>query len=326
MYGTAFLLFPSSPFLPGFRSHQPPRVARNFTLFVTLLSALAFAGVAAAQIPVPQDLSEPIQDSLVTTNNDPDSSGQFPLQMGNLWQLWDENFNDLLESEVVGDTTFPNGETYTIVDGFGAGFGRYVRQEGSRVLAYSTEDSTEQSIYDFAADVGDTISGSEWTGFIVLEDKHPVFFYGRTLTEWTFGICCLAWVSLIDSIGLSGVAFEPGIQIYTFQGAIVNGVQYGTITDIVGNQTSPSMFQLHQNYPNPFNPSTMISFSLPRSGDVSLKIFNLLGEEVATLVSGQMDAGIHTVQWDATGQPSGVYFYRLHSGDYEETRKLVLLR
>jgi len=85
-------------------------------------------------------------------------------------------------------------------------------------------------------------------------------------------------------------------------------------------------FLLSQNFPNPFNPSTTISFSLPGSSDVSLKIFNLLGEEVATLVSGKMDAETHTVQWEATGQPSGVYFYRLRAGDFLETKKLLLLR
>jgi glucuronoarabinoxylan endo-1,4-beta-xylanase len=90
--------------------------------------------------------------------------------------------------------------------------------------------------------------------------------------------------------------------------------------------TSPTSFRLRQNYPNPFNPSTTIGFSLPRSGEVSLKIFNPLGEEVATLTSGHMDAGVHSIEWNATGQPSGVYFYRLQAGSCAETRKLVLVR
>jgi hypothetical protein len=88
----------------------------------------------------------------------------------------------------------------------------------------------------------------------------------------------------------------------------------------------PASHALHQNFPNPFNPTTTIRFSIPTAGDVSLKIFNLLGERVATLVSGNKDAGTHTVQWDATGQPSGVYFYRLQAGDFSETRRLVLIK
>ena len=99
-------------------------------------------------------------------------------------------------------------------------------------------------------------------------------------------------------------------------------------------QENPSMYKLFQNYPNPFNPRTSINFSLPRTSNVSLKIFNLLGEEVATLASGQMGAGNHAVKWDATGAPSGVYFYRLQArhadggqaGDFVETKKLLLLK
>ncbi len=88
----------------------------------------------------------------------------------------------------------------------------------------------------------------------------------------------------------------------------------------------PAGIRLDQNYPNPFNPTTTIRFSIPTAEDVSLKIFTLLGEEVATLASGAMDAGTHAIQWDATSQPSGVYFYRLQAGGFVETRKLVLLR
>ncbi len=88
----------------------------------------------------------------------------------------------------------------------------------------------------------------------------------------------------------------------------------------------PLEFTLSQNYPNPFNPSTTMSFSIQNRAEVSLKIFNFLGEEVATLVSGNRDAGTHTVQWDATGQPSGVYFCRLLTTDFVQTEKLVLVR
>jgi flagellar hook assembly protein FlgD len=85
-------------------------------------------------------------------------------------------------------------------------------------------------------------------------------------------------------------------------------------------------FNLQQNFPNPFNPSTTIQFSLPKNGHASLQICNLLGEEVATLVSGDLQAGQHSIRWDATGKPSGVYFYRLQAGQFTETKKLVLLR
>ncbi len=88
----------------------------------------------------------------------------------------------------------------------------------------------------------------------------------------------------------------------------------------------PKEFALHQNYPNPFNPSTTISFSLPATGAVALRIFNLVGQEITTLVNGQLDAGTHTIQFDATGLSSGVYLYQLESGSKRLTQKMVLMR
>ncbi|MGD0342800.1 MAG: T9SS type A sorting domain-containing protein [Bacteroidales bacterium] len=88
----------------------------------------------------------------------------------------------------------------------------------------------------------------------------------------------------------------------------------------------PTRFTLDQNYPNPFNPTTSISFILPTRSFVSLKVFDLLGREVATIVSEEMSAGSHTKQWNAENYTSGVYFYRLQAGTYTETKKLVLLK
>ena len=88
----------------------------------------------------------------------------------------------------------------------------------------------------------------------------------------------------------------------------------------------PTEFTLSQNHPNPFNPLTTIEYSTPRSGDVSLIIFNLLGEEVAKLVDEAIPPGRHTVFWNASNLPSGIYFYRLQAGDFVLTRKMVLLK
>ncbi|MGD1046671.1 MAG: T9SS type A sorting domain-containing protein [Bacteroidota bacterium] len=85
-------------------------------------------------------------------------------------------------------------------------------------------------------------------------------------------------------------------------------------------------FELAQNYPNPFNPTTTISFSLPSKSFVSLKIFDLIGREVATIISEEMLPGNYSRQWNAASMSSGVYFYRLQAGIYIETKKLILLR
>ena len=88
----------------------------------------------------------------------------------------------------------------------------------------------------------------------------------------------------------------------------------------------PNQFTLEQNYPNPFNAVTTIHYALPHSGEISLRIFNILGEEVGRLVDGIIPAGNHTVTWDASNVASGIYFYRLQSDDFVQTRKMILLR
>jgi hypothetical protein len=85
-------------------------------------------------------------------------------------------------------------------------------------------------------------------------------------------------------------------------------------------------YSLSQNYPNPFNPSTIISFSLTRSTFVTLKIYNILGNEITTLVSELIPGGNHKVNFDATGLPSGVYLYSLNAGDFVETKKMLLMK
>jgi hypothetical protein len=83
---------------------------------------------------------------------------------------------------------------------------------------------------------------------------------------------------------------------------------------------------LSQNYPNPFNPTTTINFSIPKSGFVTIKVYDVLGREVTTLVSQELSAGNYKQQWNANRMPSGIYFYRLQSGSFTETKKLILLK
>jgi len=88
----------------------------------------------------------------------------------------------------------------------------------------------------------------------------------------------------------------------------------------------PGGYKLNQNYPNPFNPSTTIKYSLPHAGYVTLRVCNVLGEEVAMLVDGEHAAGTFKATWDASGMPSGVYFCRLTAGGHVQTKKMVLCR
>ncbi len=96
------------------------------------------------------------------------------------------------------------------------------------------------------------------------------------------------------------------------------------VSDVAVNQ-NPETFSLAQNYPNPFNPSTTISYSLPTTTTVSLRIFNTLGQEVALLVNEQNSPGYYQMTWNASVS-SGIYFYRLQAGEYVETKKMILLK
>ena len=88
----------------------------------------------------------------------------------------------------------------------------------------------------------------------------------------------------------------------------------------------PSRYELGQNYPNPFNPTTHIRFNIPETANTKLTVFNIMGEAVANLVDGVVSAGGHTVSWNAANMPTGVYFYRLESGNFTQTKKLLLVK
>ena len=89
---------------------------------------------------------------------------------------------------------------------------------------------------------------------------------------------------------------------------------------------TPIRFELSQNYPNPFNSSTRIQYSIPYDGYISLKVFNLLGKEIATLFEGDQTAGIHTAAFTCKEFTSGIYFYQLRVRNFVETKKLTLLK
>jgi hypothetical protein len=130
-----------------------------------------------------------------------------------------------------------------------------------------------------------------------------------------------------DSTGL----FLPLYDLFGNNRVHNNRIDMGAYEFIIptriNDDHSPMInYRLSQNYPNPFNPTTKISYSLPKSSLVQLKIFNLLGQEIATLVNEEKPAGNYEVNFNASNLPSGVYLYKIQAGDYIETKKMILLK
>jgi hypothetical protein len=316
-------------------SHLVPRDNSTFALIDGALSSdsLKYSTIAIAGKKSVWDLTQ--EGRLFTNTDNPTvASGYFPLQIGNLWQYRSADpFNPTTrQAKIVGDTLMPNSKRYAVMSGSNLGT-PYLRQEASRVYGYDIIDSAEYVLLDFTANANDTLSShskGKWTNIAAGKQTYP----GTNTSYWRFfqrmntglsGYIFLDWI-IKDSLGLTSWVEEPGAQ-FNFSGAIVDGRTIGTITGIRENADKiPTVFSLSQNYPNPFNPSTMISFSLPSRSFVSLKIFDVMGRVVATIVSENLPAGSYQRQWNASGFSSGIYFYRIQAASFTEIKRLVLLR
>ena len=148
--------------------------------------------------------------------------------------------------------------------------------------------------------------------------KNSVFGSGGTATSDTTN-------RLVGTVG------QPVIGV-TQDASHINQVgfwyQVGSLVTSVEHTPNvlPIEFRIDQNYPNPFNPTTTIRFSIPKPSSVTLKLFDMLGREVATLVDEDLQSGECKVIFDATGLTSGVYFYRIQAGEFTQLKKLMLLK
>jgi hypothetical protein len=142
------------------------------------------------------------------------------------------------------------------------------------------------------------------------------------------------WVSYNDgmssSIGISAVCKSGGFIIAGGNGSGGNGTYRRQLTGVVGvtpvQQEIPVDFVLTQNYPNPFNPTTNIMLSIPKSSLVKITVHDISGKEIDVLINQQLSAGTHKAGWDASKYTSGIYFYTLTSGSYNETKRMILIK
>jgi hypothetical protein len=154
-----------------------------------------------------------------------------------------------------------------------------------------------------------TAAASSWTQFSI-----DFSYFTNDIPD----LCILQF--LID--GPTGVDFHVGSYFLLDDLNLT-----GTNTSVNDKNFIPAKFSLDQNYPNPFNPSTKIKYDLPENSFVSLKVYNIIGKEVASLVNSVVPAGSHEVVFDATGLNSGIYFYTLKTGNnFVQTRKMILMK
>jgi hypothetical protein len=128
--------------------------------------------------------------------------------------------------------------------------------------------------------------------------------------------------------GFGKIWWGNEVEYYQLMGCIIDGVKYGTITNVEDNleNEKPNDYCLYQNYPNPFNPTTRIEYQLPNAGFVTLKIYNSLGEEVAILINERKEVGKYSVEFNSSNLPSGIYFYQLRVNEYIQVRKMLLIK
>ncbi len=178
-------------------------------------------------------------------------------------------------------------------------------------------DSTYRSKTVFALDANRVWIGTKKSG----TSNHFVLHTTNGGASWTSQITPLRYD--IFSIHFYDAQYGGLTSDY---GAICRTTTGGVVSVENEIDQNPKTFGLRQNYPNPFNPSTNIEYTIPRTSSVLLKVFNLLGQEVATLVNETKSVGTHNVVWDAAELKSGVYFYTLQAGSSIETKKLILIK
>jgi hypothetical protein len=218
----------------------------------------------------------------------------------------------------------------------------WISEQPSFVATQGWYDSDQMTVLELKDDNGDKI----YTG--TLTPKTPTFNsfeYRYAFIHKDAGSGDESWIS--EPSGFSAFAYRVRYIHQTGNNAFVNPYTmnkdtwtnaeikpaseqetdpFNNLSGVVETGNKALTFKLNQNYPNPFNPATKISFSIPQAGQVSLKIYNILGEEIATVLNKELKAGNYTADFDASRLTSGVYFYTITAGQFTSTKKMLLLK
>lgn len=271
-------------------------------------------------------LSLPAKSQILT------DSSYFPMHIGNQWTLQSGTPNGF-QIETIVDTQRIEGNLYFRFDQFRDNSQAFLRRIENQVFRYA--DTSEVLWYDFSVDTGASWKvptpegGSEWTVYLLSETdtiESPAGVFTNCYHFYFSGIQDYEWEEW----------FAPGIGIverrlhgFAFVDWQLNEVIITSLNEPKSNVIRSIC--LYQNYPNPFNPSTTIKYDLPQKSNVTSRIYNTLGQEIAILVNEQQTVGEKSVVWDGRDKfgnqvSSGVYFYKLEDSNYVKGRKMVLLK
>lgn len=207
----------------------------------------------------------------------------------------------------------------------------YRRADSNSIYEFNLSKGTEDTLIKF----NDSIGTIYYSSGYYLNEKHMLPFFDKEYMMYTVGPIEGTSHTLNKTysprIYLTNYLNGGVIEIFVnLKGAIINGVLYGDSPLLsVRNESKINLnrdYTLYQNYPNPFNPATRISFSLTSQSLVTLKVFDVLGRDIATIISEEMSAGNYSKQWNAVNFPSGIYYYQLQAGSYTATKKMILLK
>ena len=297
------------------------------------------------------DLYEITPDTIKTIKHlliNPEILNLYPLEIGNSWvyiynvEMYHSNYT----VSVIGDTIIKEKHYYKLINTIsGSQTYSYERIDTSNGIVYRLQSNSEIPYYDFTAvSVGDTVyfnRGNEYEYGWFLENLTSYNKFGLNSQEYQYSMLLTgSGYQLYNFVKGLGLIKDEGGELLTsssiLKGAVINGVVYGDTT-VVGVEDEPKniplKFSLSQNYPNPFNPTTKIKYNIPfvetrHASSVQLKIYDILGNGIATLVNKEQSPGEYEIVFDAGKYhlSSGIYFYRLKAGSFAQTKKLVLLK
>lgn len=277
-----------------------------------------------------------------STAADTVSAKYFPLVVGNSYTYQVSTMfgpETRIRASITKDTVI-DAKRYFYCKGFpliGTGWVRYDSLKSNLLLRSASTQNCSGYIYEIFIDSLGMSANNFMScpyGSFRCTGVSTIMIFGQTKDSKTFKNDGLTqkYLTYAKDIGLTGGCEgepPPCETYYTLMGCVLNGITYGDtlLTNVIQtNITIPDKFSLAQNYPNPFNPETVISFAIPKTSFVSLKIYNTVGVEMVTLINEEIVSGYYNYKWNAQKFPSGIYYYKIEAGEFNETRKMILVK